>query len=146
MAADVTVYDKAQWHYGGDEYPEDLADSHAFTHGGFLLAWLLENSLLSESFLNQNAEAVKDFASGGITPGEFAMRTGGILSSDMLTTRGDNFAEDYIDEFYLEDYELLFEDDCDHIYKVTDNKQNCKRVFELLTEAYTEWSEEVSAG
>ncbi len=136
---DVYIYDKAKWHSEGDEYPAGLPEQSAYTHGGFLLAWLLKNKLLSQSFHDDHADAARQFIAGKLTPGEFNAAVDGVLDSSMLNDEGNAFVTDYVDECYLEDYEMLFEDDYDHAYAVEDTPANGKKVARLLTDCLKEW-------
>jgi len=142
MASNSNVYDKAKWHYDGDEYPSGLPAENGYTHIGFLLAWLLENGHLSQEFLSDHASQVQQFRQGEISIRRFCATTGEALISDMLTETGDAFAADYIDEFFLLDYELLFEDDYESVYEVEDNAQNFKKVARMLSQVYAEWLDE----
>ena len=40
--------DNANWHYGGDGFPEDLPPEAGGTHIGMFLAWAIINHLESE--------------------------------------------------------------------------------------------------
>lgn len=139
---ETRVYDKAKWHFEGEQYPPGLAESNAYTHGGFLLAWLLKQNLLSPSFLKDHARAIADFKSGKISSRQLNERVDGVLDSDMLTDTGNAFAEDYIDESYLEDYEMLFEDNFADIYDVPDNETTFEMADEMLDTVYAEWQAE----
>ena len=143
MDSEQQVYDKAKWHYEGDRYPEGLPESNAYTHGGFLLAWLLDNGLLSSTFLSDFESQILQFRNGEISAGQLYESTDGVLDSDMLTETGNSFGEDYIDESFLEDYEMMFEDDYDSIYEVPYTKKNMKKVSKMLNEAFSEWKDEM---
>ena len=139
--SETQVYDKAKWHYEGDHYPEGLPEANAYTHGGFHLAWLVARGLVAQEFMNDHAAAVQELATGQLSAGQFYQRVGGVIDSEMLTETGNAFAEEYIEEEYLEDYELLLEDDSEEIYEVADNKQNLKRVSKLLDDVFSDWEE-----
>lgn len=141
MSDDLYIYDKAKWHYEGEDYPRDLAEFHAYTHGGFLLAWLLSKDLLSESFLSDHAEVIQQFQAGKLSAGKFNQKVDGVLDSSMLTEQGNEFANDYIEEFFLDDYEMMFGDDYTSAYETLDNKANLKSIMNMLDVAYQEWLE-----
>jgi len=141
--SDIEVYDKAKWHFQGDRYPASLPEENAYIHGGFLLAWLLKSNLLSASFLADNEASIAEFNEGRMNVGQLnEVAADGVLDSEMLDEQGNGFAEEYISEFYLEDYELLFEDDYEEFYDVPDNAENRQRVESMLDEAYSEWRDE----
>lgn len=139
---DMQVYDKAKWHYEGKHYPEKLPEIHAYTHGGFVLAWLLQRGLLSASFLEDHQAAIEKYNAGKITAGQLYELVDGVLDSDMLTDLGNEFAEDYFEESFFEDYEMLFEDDFDEIYAVADNKKCLKMACEMLDCVFDEWKDD----
>ena len=43
--AEPFVYDKADWHYGADNYDPELDESHGFIHTGMFLGWILDHDL-----------------------------------------------------------------------------------------------------
>ncbi|QDT59953.1 hypothetical protein SV7mr_24670 [Stieleria bergensis] len=139
--SEVQVYDKAKWHIEG-RYPKGLPESCAYTHGGFLIAWLLRQNFVSERCLRDHSEAFSDFTTCQKSAGELNQSLDGVLDSGMLTDQGNRFASDYIDESYLEDYTLLFEFTFPNVYDVTDNEEHLEMVCEMLDTIYSEWLEE----
>lgn len=140
--SDIQIYDKAKWHYEGEDYPAELPESHAYTHGGFVLAWLIDKKLVSPVFLKDHKDQIAQFTNGKISAGRLSELTDGVLDSEMLTDAGNSFAEYYIDESFLEDYEMLFEDDFEQIYEVEDTQQNLAKVARMLNEAFSDWQSE----
>ncbi|QDT60173.1 hypothetical protein SV7mr_26900 [Stieleria bergensis] len=139
--SDVQVYDKAKWHFEG-RFPKGLPKSCAFTHGGFLVAWLLRRQFISERCIRDHSDAFDAFNDGKKSAGELYQSLDGVLESEMLTDHARRFASDYIEESYLEDYEMLFEDMFPKVYDVPDNAEHLEMACEMLDTIYSEWLEE----
>ena len=141
MSDDLIVYDKAKWHYDGEDYPDDLSEDNAYTHGGFYLAWLVDNDLTSAEFQEDEKTTIADYRRSYIKPSAFFEIVDGVLASDMLSEKGNAFTEYYYADLFFDDYELLFED-ADSPYHVRDTKKNYKLVSRMIDEAYEEWEEQ----
>ena len=53
------AYDRIDWHYGGEDYPEDLAYDNGGTHIGLFLAWAINRGLEGELHQVESQEALK---------------------------------------------------------------------------------------
>ena len=140
--SDPTVYDKSKWHYDSDRYPKGLPPENAHTHGGFFLAWAFQRGLVSASFVAEHSDAFDQFKSGRATPGRLMALVGATLASDMFTDTGNEFADDYIEEMYIDDYWLEFEDDYESFYHVEDNPKNFETIVGVLDGVYEGWRED----
>ena len=139
MSDDLIVYDKAKWHYDGEDYPDDLSEDNAYTHGGFYLGWLVDNDLTSAEFQEDEKTTIADYRRSYIKPSVFFEIVDGVLASDMLSDEGNAFTQYYYEDLFFDNYELLFENSADSPYHVRDTKKNYKLVSKMITEAYEEW-------
>jgi hypothetical protein len=94
--SDVSVFDKAKWHYEGD-YPAGLAKEQAFVHTGLFLGWVIDAGLYSEEFAEDFAKEIRQFKARKLTgPGVY--RAGdGVFADDMLNEEGLAFAQAYFE-------------------------------------------------
>lgn len=139
--ADVVVYDKAKWHFGGD-YPADLGDDYAYTHAGYFFGWIVDNDLVDPEFLEDFEDDIKRFRHRDITARELFIITDGALVDDMMNDTGNAFAAAYFDfdrGKYFSDYEELLCDDLDTMYHVEDTPENYTRLCARITERFLDW-------
>ena len=128
------IYDDAAHHYGGD-WPADLPRSQAYVHTGLYLGWLVRAGLCSERFNTEHAADIAAFRAGEITGPELFMRSGGVLSSAMLSAEGEAFTADYFDleqGAYLGDYGALLADVQITAYHVPDTPESARRIAERV--------------
>lgn len=108
MADQIHTYDKAKWHCDADNFPQELPESHGYTHTGLYLSWLTEMDLLSDGF-KENME-LSSIVLRNHSPIYLYEFSGGCLFSDMLSDEGNAFSKSYFDfekGRYLADYEDL---------------------------------------
>jgi hypothetical protein len=128
------VYDKAKWHYEGD-YPKGLPKGQAFVHTGFFAGWLMDHDMLGEDFLPE----AKLFKRKEITgPQAYEIWDGG-LDSNMLTPQGNEFARDYYDSTFTQDYEELLVRKLPSFYHVKDTWANYRILKRRINARYTAW-------
>lgn len=133
------LYESARLHLTSD-FPEELPETAAYTHGGFLLIWLLNNDMIKPHVSERFEDAIERFNDSQINAGQFFEACGGEIRSDMLTTSGNNFALAYLERFYLEDYKTLFQEDFPSHFDVTDNVDHLEVVCEMLDTIHHEWT------
>jgi hypothetical protein len=140
--SDLTVYDKAKWHYQHETFPADLDERQGHIYGGFFLAWLASRLMFSEEFLDDCDSDVESLRRHDITPGEVYAAVGGVLMSEMLTDEGNAFAT-YCFESDRFDYYGLFEEvlagELESPYYVADSWDNYHRLAAELDTVYEAW-------
>ncbi|MGZ5232475.1 MAG: DUF7832 domain-containing protein [Burkholderiales bacterium] len=137
------VYDKAKWHYDGD-YPADLPQSQAFVHTGLFLGWLIDQTLISEEFLEDFGAEMERFKRREITGPRLFELCDGALVDDMLNDEGNAFAEHYFDlqtGKFVKDYEEIFCKRLPSMYHVEDSWANYDKLKQRVDERYAAWKQ-----
>lgn len=112
------TYDKAKWHWGAEDAPEDLPQENGGTHIAFILRWCIEKGFYSEEFLEDFSECIDGIKSGGLDCREFFISgMDGSFSSEDLNEEGQVFLNEYYTNentefakkfsWYLADYEKI---------------------------------------
>jgi len=138
--ADVIVYDKAKYHYAGD-FPNGLAIKYAFVHTGMFLGWIVDHDLFSEEFEEDSMNEIEKFKQRALTGTQIYEMWDGVLSEDMLSDEGMEFANDYFDfekGMFLHDYEATFPGK-ESLYFVEDTWENYFKIKEVIDQRYHEW-------
>jgi hypothetical protein len=138
------VFDKADWHYGGD-FPADLNINQAFVHTGFYIGWLLDRKLFTDAFMKDNNTAITKFFNREITAVFFYRdQMDGLFQSNDLKDEAIEFTKYYFNEdfsksLYIGDYLDLL---CSHlptIYHVQDNWENFDSIEKKIDERFKQW-------
>ncbi len=134
-------HDDAAFHYKG-QFPNDLPDAAGGTHIGLFVTWLLLHGKFAPSVYERAAPHLDALRERRITGREFLFR---VLDEELLpedlTEEADQFATDYYDEVYLDDYiEILVPDEMDSIYRVDDNWENYDKLAPRIDERFASWS------
>lgn len=134
-------YDDADWHYGADDYPSDLATRHACTHIGMFIVWAHGAGLLQ---LEDDPAIVgpKWFDELRRGEGSFGEMTeslfdGKLLAED-LTDEGGAFADWYYDRYLVEFTDFLPEDAANP-YLLADNADSFRKISTLLDKRLAEF-------
>ena len=131
-------YDKAKWHYGGDEFPAELSEIHGFTHTGFYLLWLAENNFISD-FVRQDFEAeLSATLNRDKSPVHLYEMMDGCLIGDMLNSEGNMFSQSYYEKHYLNDYSKTYDEVTD-VYYVNPSWENYERIVPLISQRFQKW-------
>jgi hypothetical protein len=139
MNNDMTLYDKAKWHYEGD-YPRDIPEENAYTHSGMFLAWLTDKNLLASTFIEDFQTEIQQLRERNITPGRLFQIVDGVLASDMLNEESNAFAKSYFNgDQYLSDYHELLAKQLPSFYHVPDTWENYDKLKERIDQRYSEW-------
>lgn len=140
------VYDKAEYHYGGN-YPKDLKKENAFTHTGMFLGWLIDNDLVSSEFIKETGDSINKYKKREISPIEIYKEWDGCLIDDMLNDEGNAFTEVYFDfekGNYLVDYENLFAINLPTLYHVSFTWDKYDKLCKIIDDKYREWKNTIS--
>ena len=112
---DTKVYDKAKWHFGNDNFPEELPIDNAYTHIAFFLRWCIENDFISKEVLKDSSAKIQKVKNGKLNCRQFFIDYfDGVFISEDLNSKGAKFANAYycngktkfakIHSGYLQDY------------------------------------------
>lgn len=132
---DLTIYDKAKFHFEGD-YPSDLAPEQAYVHIGIYFAWLCRRRLVSEMIVDDFEPELRRFQEGEITGPQLFRLLGGTLASDMLSEDGNRFTAIYYSDKYLDDYSEVLGGDLPTLYHVADIPKNQELMEERLDQRF----------
>jgi len=134
--------DRMDWHADG-EYPEDLPEENAGTHIGMYLAWIINNNLVGELHLEEDANELQAVQERRMTGREFLIRLcDSKFWNEDLSEEGLAFTEQYYgaeSDGYFADYEQALAQHLPSIYHVEDNWHNYDLIAPLITNAYEYW-------
>lgn len=132
------AYDKAKWHYGADDFPEELDEVYGFTHTGFYLVWLAENDLISEFVQQEFVAELKATLTREKSPIHLYEVMDGCLIGDMLNEEGNEFSISYFEKTYFGDYSGTFLE-ADGAYSIAPSWENYERVVPIISKRYQKW-------
>lgn len=135
------VFDKAKYHDNSIEQL-GLDEEQAFVHTGLFFAWLVNNGLMSNFFCDETGDGIIELKDRKISPSTLYMSWDGVLSGEMLSEKGYNFALNYFDfkkGAYLTNYEYVFNVKDGQVFTVRDTWDNYDKIKPLIDEAYKEW-------
>lgn len=136
------VFDKAKYHDSSIEQL-GLDEEQAFVHTGLFFAWLVNNGLMSEFFIQETGNEIEKLRTRKITPSTLYMNWDGTLLGEMLSDRGFNFAMNYFDfekGTYMADYEKVFSVTGDQVFTIKDTWDNYDKIKPVIDLAYAKWS------
>ena len=138
------AYDRADWHYGAENYPKDLPPENGGTHIGMFLAWALISGLEGELHREDSAASLAKVRARQMTGCQFLFKECDEKFTDEdLSDEGNSFAGDYYnisDEKgcrYLEDYDRAFPGV--PAYRVEDTWQNYDKIAPIIRQRFEEW-------
>ena len=136
------VFDKAKFHDGSVEQL-GLDEEQSFVHTGLFFAWLINNGLMSDFFVDETGDEIEKLKERKISPSTIYMNWDGVLLGEMLNDKGFNFALSYFDfdkGTYMADYEKVFNVTGEQVFTVKDTWDNYDRIKPTIDEAYEKWS------
>jgi hypothetical protein len=136
------VFDKAKFH---DNSVEQLGldEEQSFVHTGLFFAWLVNNGLMSDFFVEETGTAIEKLKDRKVSPSTIYMNWDGVLLGEMLSDKGFNFALSYFDfdkGSYMADYEKIFNVTGDQVFTVKDTWENYDKIKATIDAAYEKWS------
>lgn len=139
---DVTVYDKAKWHFPAVE-AQGLPYERAFVHTGLFVAWAAVTGLVADVNHRDLSELVRDLETRKRTgPKVFEMYFDGVLMTEDLNEDGNAFVQAYFDfdrGLYLKDYEEVLIRELPSQYQVEDTWDNYDLLSRRLDQRLDEW-------
>lgn len=135
------AYDRMDWHYGSDNFPDDLEPENGGTHIGMFLAWVINNHLEGELHVNESQESLARVCSRQMTGREFLEQECDEKFWEVdLNEEGNAFAKYYYDsDKYIDDYVEIFCDNFPSIYHVEDIWENYDKIAKVLDKRFNEW-------
>jgi hypothetical protein len=136
------VFDKAKFHDNSVEQL-GLGEEQSFVHTGLFFAWLVNNGLMSDFFIEETGRGeIEKLEDRKISPSTIYMNWDGVLIGEMLSNKGFNFAMSYFDfdkGRYLKDYEKVFNLTDENIFTVNDTWENYEKLKPTIDVAYENW-------
>jgi hypothetical protein len=136
------VFDKAKYHDGTIE-KLGLDEEQSFVHTGMFFAWLVNNGLMSDFFINEtNLGLIENLKERKISPSQIYMDWDGVLIGELLNEEGFNFALDYFDfdkGKYMKDYEKTFNVTDNKVFEVKNTWDNYDKLRSVIDSAYKKW-------
>lgn len=135
------VYDKAKYHHGSIA-EQGLPEEHAENHTVFFLRWLVENNLMSKTFLKESNDVLSRYNSGAATIHDVYRWWDTCLISDMLSKKGNEFARFYFDfdnGAYMADYIEVLQKQLPSEFHVTYSEDNYLLLKKRIEQRYQEW-------
>jgi len=134
------IYDRADWHYGGD-YPSDLPPQNGGTHIGIFFAWLVSHRLESDRFELEYSTELDAIRARQLSGREFIAKCReGQFDDEELNETGNAFSRDYYDsEEYFTDYARILVGGLPSLYHVDDTWENYDAMAECLNQRFANW-------
>lgn len=130
----MTKYDDFDFHVG-HAVEQGRAEDSAFTHIGFMLAWLIEHDLANSRYFPPSiVQQVKD---GSLRPNDLRDLVDGQLLSITLKRAGSAFLDAYYGSGYGADFEAEFGDLPQ--YGVPDDAEHKARIGRRIDAAWDRW-------
>lgn len=136
----MAKFDDASWHWGADNFPEDVPEENGATHIGMFVTWAITRGLFADPDLTpEEVEAVEAVRTGSMSGRDFLLRYfNGKLYSDCFTDQAADFAALYYDDF-LKDFELLLCRGLPSDYYVEDSRDNYEIMAVALDKRWTRY-------
>lgn len=122
--------DRADWHYGADNFPDDLPEENGATHIGWFVRWTIGRGL----FVSEDtpAEAIEAVRAGTMSGRDLVLdHLDGKLWPADLSEEGQAFAAAYYDK-YLNDLGRLLTGNLESSYHAEDSLENYQRLAATL--------------
>lgn len=128
----MSSIDSADWHFGADNFPEDLPEENGATHIGWFVRWAMGKGLFANE-TEAAPEKIEAVGNGTMPSRDFVMEElDGALGSADFSAEGSAFAEAHYSD-YLEDVGKLSETfDLDSPYLLEDNEENYRKMAAAL--------------
>ncbi len=129
------------WHYGAEDFPQELKIECGGTHIGMFLAWAIINNLIGELHISESQESIEKVKSRQMTGTQFLQKEcDEKFWEEDLNKEGNEFAKFYYESnIYYGDYELALADDLPTLYHVEDSWQNYDKLSKVLNKKFKQW-------
>jgi hypothetical protein len=138
---DSFVYDKAKYHIQSTK-KEGLPDENAANHTVVFLRWLIENNLMSDSFINESTDILRRLRDGKATIFEVYGFWDNCLIDEMLSAEGNLFATYYFDfknGQYANDYASKLKQNLPTIFHINYTEENYQAIRPVIDLRYQQW-------
>ena len=137
----VLEFDDWHWHTEG-AFPKGQAPEQGYVHIGMFLAWLIEHDMLGPKWVARTGTQpeIASIREAAVSPCALRDKTGGRLSSDMMTLEGASFAGAYYapQYGYTADWRWVFGKPADK-YAVPESWETYERIAVVIDMRYKSW-------
>ncbi|WP_066684013.1 DUF7832 domain-containing protein [Christensenella intestinihominis] len=136
------AFDKMDWH--AVTFPDSIPYENAGTHIGMYLAWLVNNDLIQEDWLEEFADAFDRVRSREMTGRDLLMECfDETLMEDLMVEEALEFTGEYYDSSYIDDFvDALANEGVDSefaVYLHEDTWENYDRLEPVINEKFEKW-------
>ena len=136
------AFDKMDWH--AVTFPDSIPYENAGTHIGMYLAWLINNDLIQEDWMEEFADGIERVRSRESTGRDILMECfDETLVEDIMTDDALEFTGEYYDSSYIDDFAAaLSAEDSDSefaVYLHEDTWENYDLVEPIITAKFEKW-------
>jgi hypothetical protein len=133
--------DRADWHYGAENYPPGLPPENGGTHIGIYLSWIIHRDLGSAQLRKYAGEALKAVKERSMTGRQLLFsELDEKFFPGLLTKLGKDFTRDYYDnDAYMEDYVEVLCNELPSVYHVEDSWENYDKIAAVIDRRYAGW-------
>lgn len=141
----MSYIDRADWHFLGKGFPENIPQECGGTHIGMYLAWIINNDLIGEHHIGESFEAIAKVKDRKITGRDFLInKCDSKFFEEDVSEKGMAFTEYYYgvgseSHQYLLDYAEMFIKEPMNFYEVVDSWENYEKIRSVIDERYRSW-------
>lgn len=152
----LKVYDKAKWHWGAENAPEDITEENGATHITFFVRWCIEKDFYSKEIYEECVDEIAAIKEGKSDCRQFFLEMfDGVFTSEELNSKGKAFANAYYSSdktkfakqygYYLIDYQnfvdnLFGENNFDNAYFYVEySEENYQKIKAVIDSRYSEY-------
>jgi hypothetical protein len=134
-------YDRADWHYDGENFPMDAPPERGGTHIGMFLAWCIISGLEGQFHKEESAVSLEAVQNRTMTGIEFFFKEcDESFGDEDLSEEGNRFAEHYYESnLYNSDYSESLGQLADNLYDVEDTWENYDLIANIIDERFRQW-------
>ncbi len=136
------AFDKMDWHAAA--FPDSIPYENAGTHIGMYLAWLINNDLMQDDWMEEFTDGIERVKNRECTGRDLLMECfDETLTEDIMTDDALEFTGEYYDSAYVDDFAaaLAAEDNDSEfaVYLHEDTWENYDLIEPIITEKFEKW-------
>jgi hypothetical protein len=136
--------DRADWHYGADDFPKDTPDANGATHIGWFVRWAIDRGLFVKDE-DTPAEMIGAVRAGTMSARDFVLeQLDGKLWPGDLSQEGLAFAEAQYDKYLKDVGDLVVALDLENPYYAEDSEENYRKMAAALDKRWARFKRKPS--
>lgn len=138
--------DRMDWHYGAENFPENLSEENGGTHIGLYLTWIIENDLYSDFLVDEAEKEIEMVKKREMTGRDFlSYICDEKFWEEDLNKQGLAFTLYYYDKepyYYFQDLENIFpEQVLNSLYELENSWENYDKIKTVITKRFEDWKQ-----